>query len=82
MPITTAFSTEIPRISILDEKANFDEKLGKGLIPNADLVKLYTNQVTGKPKTTLSLFASYPFYPNYTSTNRVLRASEYMPRAM
>ena len=46
MPITTAFSTEIPRISILDEKANFDEKLGKGLIPNADLVKLYEAMFT------------------------------------
>ena len=41
MPITTAFKTEIPRISILDEQGNFDEKLGKGLIPDADLVKLY-----------------------------------------
>ncbi|MFO0782756.1 MAG: pyruvate dehydrogenase (acetyl-transferring) E1 component subunit alpha [Phycisphaerales bacterium] len=46
MPITTAFSTEIPRISILDEKANFDEKLGKGLIPNADLIKLYEAMFT------------------------------------
>jgi pyruvate dehydrogenase E1 component alpha subunit len=41
MPITTAFKTEIPRISILDEQGNFDEKLGKGLIPDADLVRLY-----------------------------------------
>jgi len=41
MPITTAFKTEIPRVSILDEQGNFDEKLGKGLIPDADLVKLY-----------------------------------------
>jgi len=41
MPITTAFKTEIPRISILDEHASFDEKLGKGLIPDGDLVKLY-----------------------------------------
>ena len=41
MPITTAFKTEIPRVSILDEHAKFDEKLGKGLIPDADLVKLY-----------------------------------------
>ncbi|MBU3684149.1 MAG: pyruvate dehydrogenase (acetyl-transferring) E1 component subunit alpha [Phycisphaerales bacterium] len=41
MPITTAFKTEIPRVSILDEHATFDEKLGKGLIPDADLVKLY-----------------------------------------
>jgi pyruvate dehydrogenase E1 component alpha subunit len=41
MPITTAFKTEIPRVSILDEHAKFDEKLGKGLIPDGDLVKLY-----------------------------------------
>jgi pyruvate dehydrogenase E1 component alpha subunit len=41
MPITTAYETKIDRISILDEKGNFDEKLGKGLIPDADLVKLY-----------------------------------------
>jgi pyruvate dehydrogenase E1 component alpha subunit len=46
MPITTAFKTEIPRISILDEQANFDEKLGKGLIPDADLVKLYEAMFT------------------------------------
>ena len=41
MPITTAFKTEIERISILDEHGNFDESLGKDLIPNADLVRLY-----------------------------------------
>jgi pyruvate dehydrogenase E1 component alpha subunit len=41
MPITNALSIEIPRISILDEKGNFDETLGKGLIPDADLLKLY-----------------------------------------
>jgi len=46
MPITTAFKTEIPRISILDEQGSFDEKLGKGLIPNADLVKLYEAMFT------------------------------------
>ncbi len=46
MPITTAFKTEIPRVSILDEHANFDEKLGKGLIPDADLVKLYEAMFT------------------------------------
>ena len=28
MPITTAYETKIERISILDEKGNFDEKLG------------------------------------------------------
>ena len=46
MPITTAFKTEIPHISILDEHGNFDEKLGKGLIPDADLIKLYEAMFT------------------------------------
>ena len=41
MPITTALTTTIERVSILDEHGNFDEKLGKGLIPDADLLKLY-----------------------------------------
>jgi TPP-dependent pyruvate/acetoin dehydrogenase alpha subunit len=45
MPITTAYEAKIERISILDEKGNFDEKLGKGLIPDADLVKLYEAMV-------------------------------------
>ena len=45
MPITTAFETKIEHISILDDKGNFDEKLGKGLIPDADLVKLYEAMV-------------------------------------
>ncbi len=46
MPITTAYEAKIERISILDEKGNFDEKLGKGLIPDADLVKLYEAMVS------------------------------------
>ena len=41
MPITTALTTEIQRVSILDEHGQFDEKLGKDLIPNDDLIKLY-----------------------------------------
>lgn len=41
MPITTVFEAKIENISILDEHGNFDEKLGKGLIPDADVVKLY-----------------------------------------
>ena len=45
MPITTAFETKIEHISILDQHGNFDEKLGKGLIPDADLVKLYEAMV-------------------------------------
>ena len=45
MPITTVFTAEIKKISILDEHANFDEKLGDGLIPNEDLLKLYEAMV-------------------------------------
>lgn len=41
MPIKTVFETKIENISILDERGNFDEKLGKGLIPDADAVRLY-----------------------------------------
>jgi len=46
MPKTIAFKTEIERLSILDEHGNFDEKLGKGLIPDADLLKLYEAMVS------------------------------------
>jgi pyruvate dehydrogenase E1 component alpha subunit len=45
MPKTIAFKTEIERLSILDEHGNFDEKLGQGLIPDADLLKLYEAMV-------------------------------------
>ncbi len=41
MPKTSILKLEIERISILDEHGNFDEKLGAGLIPDDDLVKLY-----------------------------------------
>ena len=41
MPITTVYTAEIKKISILDEHANFDEKLGDGLISNDDLIRLY-----------------------------------------
>jgi pyruvate dehydrogenase E1 component alpha subunit len=41
MPKTTVLDTKIERISILDEHGKFDEKLGKGLIPDDDLVRLY-----------------------------------------
>ena len=41
MPIKTIFESEIKHVSILDEDAVFDEELGKGLIPDDDLVKLY-----------------------------------------
>ncbi|MCA9294896.1 MAG: hypothetical protein KC983_00230, partial [Phycisphaerales bacterium] len=41
MPVKPAFKTTIDHVSILDENGTFDEKLGKGLIPDADVVKLY-----------------------------------------
>jgi pyruvate dehydrogenase E1 component alpha subunit len=41
MPITTAHTSEIKRVSILDEHVQFDEELGNGLIPDDDLIKLY-----------------------------------------
>jgi pyruvate dehydrogenase E1 component alpha subunit len=41
MPISDVFQASIPRVSILDEHGKFDDKLGKGLIPDGDLVRLY-----------------------------------------
>jgi pyruvate dehydrogenase E1 component alpha subunit len=41
MPIRTVFDTTIEHVSILDEHGEFDEKLGKDLIPDDDVVKLY-----------------------------------------
>ncbi|HMN96510.1 MAG TPA: pyruvate dehydrogenase (acetyl-transferring) E1 component subunit alpha [Phycisphaerales bacterium] len=41
MPITQAFQTIIDHISILDQNGRFDEKLGKDLIPDEDVVRLY-----------------------------------------
>jgi len=41
MPIQTVLTNTIQHVSILDEHGNFDAQLGKGLIPEADLVKLY-----------------------------------------
>jgi hypothetical protein len=41
MPLKTVFSTEIQHLSILNEHGKFDAKLGKDLIPDEDLVKLY-----------------------------------------
>ena len=45
MPITKALETQIDHVSILDEHGAFDEKLGAGLIPDDDLVKLYEHMV-------------------------------------
>ena len=41
MPVDCAFEISIERVSILDEHGVFDESLGEGLIPDADVVKLY-----------------------------------------
>ena len=46
MPVTKALETSIDRISILDENGKFDEKLGKGLIPDQDAVRLYEHMAT------------------------------------
>ena len=45
MPVKTAFTTEIEHVSILDDHGNFDEELGKGLIPDEDVVRLYEHMV-------------------------------------
>ncbi len=41
MPAKVVYKTEIKSVSILDEKGQFDAKLGKGLIPDDDAVRLY-----------------------------------------
>ncbi|MCH8152578.1 MAG: pyruvate dehydrogenase (acetyl-transferring) E1 component subunit alpha [Planctomycetes bacterium] len=41
MPVRTVLSTNIEYISILDEHGEFDAKLGKDLISDEDVVKLY-----------------------------------------
>lgn len=45
MPITTVHRTQIDHVSILDENGKFDANLGKALIPDEDLVKLYEHMV-------------------------------------
>lgn len=45
MPIKTVFETAIEHVSILDENGKFDSKLGKGLIPDADAVKLFEHML-------------------------------------
>jgi len=45
MPIKPAFQTTIDHVSILDSAGGFDAKLGKGLIPDDDAVKLYEHMV-------------------------------------
>ena len=41
MPVKKVFTTAIEHVSILDENGNFDAALGKGLIPDDDLVRMY-----------------------------------------
>ena len=41
MPIRTDFEGKIEYVQILDENGNFDEKLGKGLLKDAEVVELY-----------------------------------------
>ena len=41
MPVKTVLTTSIEHVSILDEHGKFDAKLGKGLISDEDVVKLY-----------------------------------------
>jgi len=41
MPVKTVFTTTIEHVSILDEDGNFDDKLGRDLIPDTDVVRLY-----------------------------------------
>ena len=48
MPIKPVFQTTIDNVSILDESGNFDAKLGKGLIPDADAVKLYEHMTVSR----------------------------------
>lgn len=45
MPIKPVLKTQIDHVSILDEHGNFDAKLGKGLIPDEDAVRLYEHMV-------------------------------------
>jgi len=46
MPVKKVFTAEIEHVSILDEDGTFDSKLGKGVIPIEDVVKLYEHMVT------------------------------------
>ncbi len=41
MPVRTVLETSIQNITILDENGGFDAELGKGLIPDKDVVRLY-----------------------------------------
>ena len=45
MPIKTVLQTKVEHISILDEHGAFDAKLGKDLISDEDVVKLYEHMI-------------------------------------
>lgn len=45
MPVSPVFETTIERISILDHDGSFDDSLGKGLIPDQDVVALYRHMM-------------------------------------
>ncbi|MCZ6611045.1 MAG: pyruvate dehydrogenase (acetyl-transferring) E1 component subunit alpha [Planctomycetota bacterium] len=45
MPVRTVLSTNIEYVSILDEHGAFDAKLGKDLISDEDVVKLYEHMI-------------------------------------
>jgi len=46
MPVEKVFEATIERVSILDEFGNFDDELGKDLIPDQDVVAMYKHMVT------------------------------------
>lgn len=46
MPVETVFESSIKHVSILDEHGNFDSALGDGLIPDEDVVAMYTHMMT------------------------------------
>lgn len=46
MPVKTVLDTRIEHVSILDEHGQFDQKLGKGLISDEDLIRLYEHILT------------------------------------
>jgi pyruvate dehydrogenase E1 component alpha subunit len=48
MPIRTVFEGKIENIQILDENGNFDEKLGKGLLSDAEVKSLYELMIVSR----------------------------------
>jgi pyruvate dehydrogenase E1 component alpha subunit len=48
MPIKTAYEAKVQHIQILDENGNFDEKLGKDLLTDADVKSLYEQMILSR----------------------------------